>query len=97
MTPSPPPRPPVARLLGRRRHTIRIGAHERTAKVSFRFAASGIATAFRCKLDRRPLKSCRSPKSYRVGVGKHVFRVRAVGPTGIGGPAASFHFSVARR
>jgi hypothetical protein len=48
---------------------------------------------FACKLDGLPVKRCRSPKRYRVGVGHHVFRVRAVGWTGLQGPpeVARFH------
>lgn len=49
---------------------------------------------FACGLDGRPLKRCRSPKSYRVGVGKHVIRVRAIGWTGLRGPAEVAQFEV---
>jgi hypothetical protein len=52
---------------------------------------------FVCKLDRRPLKRCRSPKRYRhIGLGRHVFRVRAIGWTGLKGPAATSRFVVHR-
>jgi hypothetical protein len=51
---------------------------------------------FVCKIDRRPLKRCRPPKDYLVGFGKHVFRVRAIGWTGLKGPVAVARFRVCR-
>jgi len=66
------------------------------AKVTFRFRASGEASGFRCKFDSRRYRRCRSPKRYRTGSGKHVFRVRAIAPGGAKGPVAAFHFRVGR-
>lgn len=67
------------------------------ARATFRFRAiGGKASGFKCKLDRRPYRSCRSPKRYRAGRGKHVFKVRAIAPGGAKGPAAAFHFRVGR-
>jgi hypothetical protein len=68
----------------------------RKAKVRFRFFAANRASVrgFVCKLDHRPMRPCRSPKSYRAGIGKHVFKVRAVGWTGYRGPVALAGFKV---
>lgn len=68
----------------------------RKTKVRFRFFAAGHAftRGFVCKLDDRPLRRCKSPKSYRVGLGRHVFRVRAIGWSGLKGPAARVAFTV---
>lgn len=45
----------------------------------FRFTSSEQRSRFRCKLDRRPIAGCRSPRTYRrIRVGKHVFRVWAI-------------------
>lgn len=55
------------------------------------------ARGFVCKLDRRPMRRCRSPKTYRAGLGHHVFRVRAIGWTGLRGPAAVHRFQVCRQ
>jgi hypothetical protein len=63
-------------------------------RAMIRFYARGRVRAFLCRLDGRPLKRCRSPKGYRVGVGRHVFRVRAVGLTGLKGPVARKAFIV---
>jgi len=49
---------------------------------------------FVCKLDGRPVKGCVSPKRYRVGTGHHVFRVRAIGWTGLKGPPEVARFRV---
>jgi hypothetical protein len=68
------------------------------AKVRFRFFAARHASVrgFVCKLDQRKFKPCKSPKSYRSGFGKHVFKVRAVGWTGYRGPVAYDLFEVCR-
>jgi len=60
---------------------------QKRGKVMIRFYAKG-ARGFVCKFDRRPAKRCRSPKYYRVGSGRHVFQVRAIGSTGLRGPVA---------
>ncbi|MEX2108230.1 MAG: hypothetical protein WD827_05010 [Solirubrobacterales bacterium] len=67
-----------------------------TYKARFRFFATNGAQVrgFACKLDGRPVKRCRSPKSYRVGLGTHVFRVRAIGWTGLKGPPEVTRFKV---
>lgn len=65
-------------------------------KVGFRFRAIGKATRLVCKIDGRRWRKCRSPKRYRVGGGKHAFRVRAIAPGGAKGPRTSFHFRVGR-
>ena len=52
----------------------RVG-YERKAK--FRFASSEAQSSFRCKLDKKPWKKCRSPYKLKVEPGKHLFKVRA--------------------
>lgn len=52
------------------------------------------ASGFACRIDTRPLKPCHSPKSYRVGLGTHRFRVRAIGSTGLKGPVSISRFKV---
>lgn len=68
----------------------------RKAKVRFRFFALNHASVrgFVCTVDQRPMKRCRSPKVYRIGVGIHVFRVRAVSWAGPRGPVAYAQFKV---
>jgi hypothetical protein len=74
------------------RHTRIAG---RWARIRFRFHAIGQAKGFECRLDKRPFKPCRSPKVYkRVPVGRHVFKVRAIGLTGLRGPIARERFTV---
>lgn len=65
-------------------------------RVTFRFHAVGRAVGFRCRISKRHFRPCQSPEHYRVRRGKHVFRVRAIGPGGVKGPPASFHFRVGR-
>jgi hypothetical protein len=68
------------------------------ARVQFRFFARHRVQVrgFLCRMDDRPLRRCRSPKHYRVGVGRHVFRVRAIGSTGLRGPVERSGFRVCR-
>jgi hypothetical protein len=60
------------------------------AKVRYRFFAAKHASVrgYVCKLDDHKYKPCKSPKTYRIGYGKHIFKVRAVGWTGHRGKAA---------
>jgi hypothetical protein len=54
----------------------------RHRQVAFSFAGSGTkeSISFECRLDRKPFRSCGSPKVYKnLKRGKHVFRVRAIG------------------
>jgi hypothetical protein len=52
-----------------------------TAK--FRFTSSEKGSTFRCKLDRKPWRRCKSPKTYKgLKPGKHVFKVRAIDKAG---------------
>ena len=56
-------------------------------RVSFRFNANVAGPTFQCKLDRKPFKACASPKTYKgLAEGKHTFKVRAIGPTGLVDP-----------
>lgn len=49
----------------------------------FTFTARPSASYFRCKLDRRPWRRCRSPRIYRrLRLGRHTFRVFAVNSAG---------------
>jgi hypothetical protein len=60
----------------------------------FRFYSPTKVRGFECKRDRARYRPCRSPLRYWVGHGRHVLRVRAIGPTGLRGPAAIKHFRV---
>jgi hypothetical protein len=49
---------------------------------------------FLCQVDDHRARRCRSPKGFTVGLGKHVFRVRAIGWTGLKGPEEKRSFEV---
>jgi hypothetical protein len=59
--------------------TITRGPAARTSsrQARFRFSADEAGSRFSCRLDRGPWRACESPKRLRVGLGRHVFRVRA--------------------
>ena len=48
-----------------------------------RFRSDEPDSTFRCKLDRRPFRPCRSPRIYRhLRPGRHTFRVKAIDAAG---------------
>ncbi len=67
----------------------------RRIRAHFRFYSRTRTRGFECKRDRGPYRPCHSPLRYWVGHGRHVLRVRAIGPTGLRGPAALKRFRVA--
>jgi trimeric autotransporter adhesin len=78
VTPSPTAAPPVrdstapATLIRR----AQINQAKRTA--TFKFASGERGSTFSCKLDKKKLGPCTSPKTYkRLEPGKHAFRVKA--------------------
>lgn len=72
----------------------RVRTSKRRLRVRFRFYARTQTRGFLCKRDRRPYRRCKSPVGYWVGLGNHVFRVRAIGPTGLRGPVALDRFKI---
>jgi CSLREA domain-containing protein len=49
----------------------------------FAFTSNEPGSSFQCSLDRGKFRACSSPKKYRLRrPGKHLFRVRAIDPTG---------------
>lgn len=100
--PLPPPKPPVKDRTPPRTGIVhrprkRVFAGARFRRVAFAFASSEPGT-FRCKIDRRPLRRCRSPRRYRLRLGRHVFRVLAVDQAGNRDRSpAQFAFSIRRR
>jgi hypothetical protein len=68
-----------------RRHRVR---------ARFRFYSKEGARRFLCKRDRGPWRRCHSPLRYWTPIGHHALRVRAIGRTGLSGPAAALRFKV---
>ncbi len=63
-----------------RLHTRFTRVKVRGSRATFRFKGSGAkGLRFECRLDRRPWRRCRSPRTFkRLRPGRHAFRVRAV-------------------
>ena len=88
--------PPRTRIL-HRPHRLVFAGH-RWRRVAFAFASSEPGSSFRCRLDRRRPRRCRSPRRYRVRSGRHVFRVYGVDAAGNRDRSpARFRFRVHRR
>lgn len=98
--PPKPPRPdrtpPRTKISAHPRALLRIAGRHR--RVAFRFGSSEAGSSFRCKLDGKPYRSCRSPRAYTVGLGRHVVRVVAVDAAGNADRTpALFKFRLVRR
>lgn len=65
-------------------------------RARFHFYSPTPTKGFECRRDRGPWRRCRSPYRYWIGSGRHVLRVRAIGPTGLRGEAAVRRFEVRR-
>jgi hypothetical protein len=84
--PPPPPKPkpdrtPPATRLRHHPPALLLATGPRR-RASFAFTASERGSSFRCKLDRRPWRSCRSPRAYLLTPGRHTFRVFAIDAAG---------------
>jgi Tol biopolymer transport system component len=76
---------------------IRKHPKKRTTKrrAKFTFSSSQSGSRFECKLDKRRFRSCRSPFERRLKPGRHVFRLRAIGPAGVPDPTpAIFRWTI---
>lgn len=85
---------PRAKVTKHPRARLVLAGGRRKATVKFAFTASAAPAGFTCKLDRRVVRSCRSPFAARVGPGRHRFSVATIGPGGIVGRPAAFTFRV---
>jgi Ca2+-binding RTX toxin-like protein len=85
--PSPPPPPPVdrtrpqTRIAGGTPKWVRAGRDGRL-RVALRFSSNERGASFVCRLDRRRVAPCVSPRAYTVAVGVHTFRVTATDAEG---------------
>jgi hypothetical protein len=78
-------------------HSWRVSVtRHRRIRARFRFYSPTRTRGFECKRDGGPYRRCRSPLRYWVKHGRHALRVRAIGPTGLRGPAAVKRFRVLR-
>jgi hypothetical protein len=65
--------------------TIRKGPKKKSQSTAakFKFTSSEAGSTFQCKLDKKPVKKCKSPKKYKgLKPGKHVFKVWAADAAG---------------
>jgi hypothetical protein len=92
-TVTPPQEEPPDTLL--RKHPRKVvRTHGRRAKAVFVFAAEGSASGFECRVDRGHFHECPRRFVRRYKPGRHVLRVRAVGPGGTDPTPAVFRFRV---
>lgn len=86
IAPPPPPSlprdtiPPGTRIVHRPPATIFTRSPRRTVVLAF--ASNETGSSFRCRLDRGEFRPCRSPRRYKVGLGRYVVRVYAIDAAG---------------
>ena len=80
--------------------------NSRSHSASFRFAATGKSTGFRCALVRKPTRkgaktpspryaACRASKTFKhLKTGRFVLYVRAIGPGGVDKSPATYKFKI---
>jgi hypothetical protein len=67
-------------------------------KVTFRFRSSEVGSTYQCKRDKKAWKPCTSPHRWKVKVGKHTFRVRAVDAAGnVDATPAKYRFTKVKK
>ncbi len=88
--PANPPRAPQVKI------TKKPQPKSAATTAKFKFTAVPAAgSKFECKLDKGKFGKCKSPKTYKkLKVGRHTFRVRAVGSTGLKSKPATYKFTV---
>jgi subtilisin family serine protease len=88
--------PPSTRILRHPPSLVRTAA--RSVRLVFGFGSDQANVTFLCGVDRRPYRACRSRFARRYGLGPHLVKVKAKGPTGLLDPIpAAFRFRVASR
>jgi hypothetical protein len=79
-TTTPALTPPQTKIVKHPQKVVR--TKSAMAKARFTFTSSRKGSRFSCKLDKSKWASCRSPKTYQVKLGKHIFQVRATDSAG---------------
>ena len=82
--PVPSPRvdrkPPRTKMI--RRPAGRLSTARKWRRLVFRFASNERGSRFRCKLDSKPYRGCRSPRVFHLRPGRHVVRIFAIDAAG---------------
>ncbi len=63
-------------------------------RVVIAFKGTGRTAGLQCRIDRKRFRKCRSPETYRLGLGKHTFRVRPLYPSGRPGMSRKVRFRI---
>ena len=85
--PNPPSESPIADIIPPRTELLhrpakRVFTVRRWRRVVFAFRSDDPGASFRCRLDRRRFRRCRSPRAYRLRPGRHFVRIFAVDAAG---------------
>ena len=72
--------PPRTRLL--HRPAKHVFTRRKWRRVAFALGSNESGSRFRCRIDRRPFRGCRSPRAFSLRLGRHVFRAYAIDAAG---------------
>ena len=91
-----PKAPPAVADTTRPKASIKgLGAKTTQRRLRIRFGSSESGSSFRCKLDRKPLRTCRSPyKTKKLALGSHSFAVIATDAAGNASAPATKKFQI---
>jgi hypothetical protein len=78
-------------------HELAIPGRRTLLQFRFHVSREFQVRGYVCSFGHQKLHPCRSPQRFRVGPGHYKFRVRAVGWTGLRGPAVEAPVRVCRR
>lgn len=85
---------PKARIVKAPRRTVKLRNGSKKASLMFRLSSDKPGSSFRCRLDRKAFKPCRSATRLKAAAGRHRFEVYAIDALGNAGPTARWTFQV---
>jgi secreted trypsin-like serine protease len=88
---------PAVRITKAPKNNTETKRGKKRAKVTFKFTSNEPTATFRCQLDGKPAKRCKSPHRLEVKKGRHSMRIVGTNFIGEAGTAATDRFKVKRR
>ncbi len=90
-------REPRVKIFKRPSKRVRLARKARKGKpkrkaIRFAWKGKGNFSGFQCRIDKAKFQACSSPRRFKVGSGRHSFRVRPLYPSGRPGEAKLVKF-----
>jgi hypothetical protein len=81
--------PPRTRIGKHPKRKLHLGRKGRKVEATFSFTSSESDSTFKCRIDDKRFRTCRSPRAYKLKKGKHAFSVVATDRAGNADPTAA--------